>query len=86
MSSHRGDPDSVQDQSIEICGRQSGTGRDFSPIRIILSVLQTHLHLHIVPTRKDKGATPRTFAKANVLAEIAEHWTENFTFILVSKG
>jgi len=29
VPSHRGGPDSIQDQSIEICGRQSGTGRGF---------------------------------------------------------
>jgi hypothetical protein len=81
MSSYRGGPDSIQDQSIEICGGQTGTGRDFS-----LSVLHTHLHLHVALTRKDKVAKPRTFPKANVLAEIADHWIENFTFLLVSKG
>jgi hypothetical protein len=71
----------------KIYGGQSGNRTGFSPSTsvfpssIIPPMLHTHVHLHVVPTRKAKGRSIRTFQKSNALSEIGVHTIES-TFII----
>jgi len=64
MSSLRRGPDTIQDQSIDICGRQSGTGRGFSPS---LSLYQYCIHIliyELLLAGKIKGGSLGPFQKS----------------------